>query len=178
MQPQLTAHFSSFVNFFKIMARTVEKKWSTEALSDYPSITETGWRIRTYIIWDNNLPIGGLGYARFKITTEGCEESRKFFVNFFIIMARTVENKWSPEALRDYPSITDTGWKIRSQIRWDNNLPRGGLAYVRFNITTEGCEEPRLSLKGWCVRVMILRFTEALRNCLYRIKIRIHIIWY
>ena len=37
--------------------------------------------------------------------------------------------------------------KIRIQIILDENLPRGRIDYVGFNITNDGCGEPRLSLK-------------------------------
>ena len=97
------------------------------------------------------------------------------FVNFFKIMARTVEKKWSTEALSKYPSRIETGLWIRTHIIWEDNLPRGRLGYVRLNITTEGCEEPHMSSKAWCVRVIIIRFAEDSRYCLDRIKIRIHI---
>ena len=34
---------------------------------------------------------------------------------------------------------------------WDDNLPRGRLGDVRFEVTTEGCDKPCLSLKAWCL---------------------------
>ena len=157
------------------MARTVEKKLSMEYLINYPFKIETGWRIRIHIRWDDNIFRGGIGYVRFKITTEGYEESRNIFVNIFKIMARTVEKKWSTEALSNYSFRIETGWRIRIQIRWDNNLPICRLGYYRLWITTEGREELRLSSKAWCVRVMIGRFAEDSSDFLDRINIRIYI---
>ena len=90
-------------------------------------------------------------------------------------MARTVEKKWSTEESSDYPSRINTGWNIKTQISWDNNIPRGRLGGVRFELTTEGCDEPCLSLKAWCARAKIRKFTEDSRSSLDNINIRRHI---
>ena len=59
----------------------------------------------------------------------------------------------------------------------DDNLPRGRLGYVRFEVTTEGCDKPCFSLKAWCVRVKIRRFAEESSDSLESIKIRSQVRW-
>ena len=92
-------------------------------------------------------------------------------------MARTVEKKCSAEYSNDYPFKIKTGWQIRTQIRWDDNIPRGRICEARLEITTEGCDKPRISLKAWCVRANIGRFAEGSSDSLDRIKVRTQISW-
>ena len=70
------------------------------------------------------------------------------------------------------PSRIENGLLIRRQISRYNNLPIGRIGDVRFEITTEGCEEKCMSVNGCCERFNVERFAEISSNALNSIEIK------
>ena len=121
--------------FLKIMARTVERKWFKEDLSNYPSIIETGWQIRNQISRDNNLPVGSLGDIRLEVITEERDETHLSSKAWCVrVNIRRLAASDSLDTI-----------KIRIQIRWDENLLGGNflnrviraIHYLRFHLKLE-----------------------------------------
>ena len=140
-----------------------------KTLAITPPESKTGWHIRTKIIWYNNLCRVRLGDVRFDITTEVCDGP---YLSSKTWCVRVNIRRFAEDSSDSLDRI-----KVKSHIIWDNNLTIGRLGDVRFNITTEGCEEPCLSSKSWCVRVNIGILAEDSSKSLDRTKIRSYIIW-